>query len=123
VRGTLDGGALGGVDPRQQDVTVRVADGAGDTLVCCTIASEHWMRMYARVWGFWDRRARICPPLNDLAFGSNRRGRASFHLIAKRLDLSGVAGPTLGVTIGAEGGQCARGEADLRSVPRGYVLP
>jgi hypothetical protein len=99
------------VDPRQEAVSIRLADG---TVVgaCCTIEQEHWMKLVRRHFGFWDQLARICPPIADIRLNRTNSG-AGNSITAPHFDLSQLTGPDLTVTVRV-GGSCATDTATLR---------
>ena len=111
ITGRLEGADFSSVDPRQEAVSIRLADG---TVVgaCCTIEQEHWMKLFRRHFGFWDQLARICPPIADIRLNRTNSG-AGISITAPHFDLSQLSGPELTVTVRV-GGSCATGTATLR---------
>ena len=111
IIGRLEGADFSSVDPRQEAVSIRLADG---TVVgaCCTIEQEHWMKLFRRHFGFWDQLARICPPITDMRLNRTNSG-AGISITAPHFDLSQLTGPDLTVTVRV-GGSFATGTATLR---------
>jgi hypothetical protein len=108
------------VDPRQEAVSIRLADG---TVVgaCCTIEQGALDEALPEAPGFWDQLARICPPVTDMRLNRTNSG-AGISITAPHFDLSQLTGPELTVTVRV-GGSCATGTATLlRTKSRSAIL-
>jgi len=114
LKAQLGGPGLEVVDPLHTDVLVALAD-SGGPLLCCTLGSEHWMRLFKQHYGFWDDHAQLCPPLNDMGLTSRTDGARMSILIRH---LARFTPPDLRVAVRI-GQACAAGSASLRSTPGG----
>jgi uncharacterized repeat protein (TIGR01451 family) len=112
VRGTMANDVFAGLDPRDEDVRVQLRTGAGPVL-CCTIPSEKWMRLYRRVYGFWDQRLRLCPPLKDMSLALPKQNPSRLYLLAAGVAPQTLLAGPIDVAVGA-GGRCAAGSFTLR---------
>jgi uncharacterized repeat protein (TIGR01451 family) len=112
MKGTFPDDTFAGMDPRQQDVRLQVANPNG-TLVCCTIPGEKWMKLYKRTFGFWDQKMKLCPPIKDFTLALPTKGTDHLKIVASGMASSTVVGTPLDVTVGM-GGQCTAGTMTLR---------
>jgi hypothetical protein len=55
VHATLPAGTFADLDPRRQDVMLQIRSDAGE-LVCCTIVSTQWQKLFKRTFGFFDQK-------------------------------------------------------------------
>ena len=119
VTGTLTGAGFNGIDPRREDVSLRLADVASAP-ACCTIAQDHWLRLFGQQFGFWDRPARICPPISDVRLRGKQSG-ARFSIASRLFDPTQLDQSPLTLTIRV-GGSCATGTAPLRRTKSGGAV-
>jgi hypothetical protein len=84
VHATLADGAFAGLDPRQQDLQLQIRNGDGE-LVCCTIGTAQWQKLFRRTYGFFDQTMTLCPPIKCLSLALPTTGQARATIIAGRV--------------------------------------
>ncbi len=122
VKATVPEATFAGLNPRQQGVRLQVSSDGGQ-LVCCTIPSQYWMKLYGRTFGFWDQLVRICPPIKDFTLSLPRKGHDRIKIRAVGPAMQSFVGTPLDVTV-SMGGQCTAGTLTLtRKSPARAVFP
>lgn len=119
ITGMLPGASFSSLDPRQQEVSLLLTDGAS-TPVCCSIGEEFWLRLFRNQYGFWDKLARVCPPIQDVGL-RRKRGGAGLLITTPHFDLSQLAGNDLMLTVRV-GGSCATTTVALRRTRSGALV-
>src|SRR5262249_36800732 len=117
VHATLADGTFAGLDPRQQDVELQIRGDTGE-LVCCTIGTAHWQRLFRRTFGFFDQKMTLCPPIKCLSFALPKTGPAHVTIIAGHVKPGSPLLSPLQITLGADN-QCAAGPLSLRQKANG----
>ena len=90
------------------------------TPVCCTIAQDRWIRLFKNQYGFWDKPARICPPIADVGLRQKQTG-ANVKIVSRSFDLAQVAGNDLTLTVRVAG-SCATSTVRLRRTKAGGAV-
>ena len=119
ITGRLTGAGFASIDPRRQDVSLLLLDGAA-TPVCCTIAQDRWIRLFKNEYGFWDKPARICPPIADVSLRQKRTG-SNVKIVSRSFDLSPATGNDLTLTVRIAG-SCATSTVHLRRTKGGGAV-
>jgi large repetitive protein len=120
VHATLAADAFSGLDPRQQDVHLQIRGAAGE-LVCCTLPTTRWQRLFRHTFGFFDQRITLCPPIKCLSFALPKHGPAHVTIIAGRVQPDSPLLAPLAITLSAAD-QCAAGPLTLHPKPHGGAL-
>lgn len=118
VQATLAEGAFAGLDPRTQDVQLQVRGSSGE-VVCCTIPSTQWQKLFRRSFGFFDQSMTLCPPIKCVSFSLPRKGPAHVTIIAGRVKPGSALVSPLQITISAAD-QCTAGPLTLHPKTRGH---
>jgi len=117
VHATLPDGTLADLDPRKQDVMLQIRSDAGE-LVCCTIASTQWQKLFKRTFGFFDQKMTLCPPIKCLSIAVPKKGQPRATIIVGRVKPGGPMLSPLQITISADN-QCAAGPLTLQPKAHG----
>jgi hypothetical protein len=120
VNATLAAGAFAGLDPRRQDVMLQIRSDAGE-LVCCTIASTQWQKLFQRTFGFFDQHRTLCPPIKGLTLALPKKGQPRATIVAGRVKPGSALLSPLEITISAVN-QCAAGPLTLKQKANGRAV-
>src|SRR5262249_15973038 len=120
VRATLPAAGFAGLDPRHQDVQLQIRSEAGE-LVCCTIGTAHWQKLFRRMFGFFDQRMTLCPPIKGISLALPTNSQPQATIVAGRVAPSSALLSPLEVTLGAAQ-QCATGSLTLRPKGKGGAV-
>jgi hypothetical protein len=78
-------------------------------------------RLFKKTFGFWDKLARICPPIVDTRLSQRRTGSA-ITISSPHFDATQLVGSNLMLTVRV-GGSCATRTVQLRRVHGRIVFP
>ncbi len=87
-------------------------------MVCCTIASAQWQKLFKRTFGFFDQKMTLCPPIKCLSISVPKKGQPRATIIVGRVKPGGPMLTPLQITISANN-QCAAGPLTLQPKAHG----
>ena len=120
VRATLPPAGFAGLDPRHQDVRLQIRSDAGE-VVCCTIGTDLWQRLFRQTFGFFDQKRTLCPPIKGLSLALPSKGQPRATIVAGRVEPGSALLSPLEITLRAAD-QCAAGPLTLRPTAHGGAV-